>query len=221
MTDADKIFFLTKLYGKWDLVSCLWPWNKETYFWMGWWDISSAEETEISRVPLQDQLIIIFYSDEVVNKDFVSERNTLNTEFYKGVMDRLLKRIQRVHPAAFCSRVFFFFTIMRPTTKLQVFVNFWPQKMLQPFITPVLSTFISARLFYVPEVENEFKGTQLCGFCWDPKSRKWWIKEGSKKEEFSGGFHKMYDRENPVYISTEMILNLKSNVSSIFKKSQS
>jgi hypothetical protein len=29
------------------------------------------------------------------------------TEFYKGVMDSLLKRIQRVRPAAFCSRDFF------------------------------------------------------------------------------------------------------------------
>ena len=28
-------------------------------------------------------------------------------EFYTGVMDRLLKRIQRVRPAAFCSRDFF------------------------------------------------------------------------------------------------------------------
>jgi len=32
---------------------------------------------------------------------------TLNAEFYKGVMDRLLKRIQRIHPAVFCSRDFF------------------------------------------------------------------------------------------------------------------
>jgi hypothetical protein len=32
---------------------------------------------------------------------------TKGGEFYKGVMDRLLKRIQRVRPAAFCSRDFF------------------------------------------------------------------------------------------------------------------
>jgi hypothetical protein len=30
--------------------------------------------------------------------------------------------------------------------------------MLQPFITRVLSRFISARLFSVPQVENEVKG---------------------------------------------------------------
>jgi len=41
MADADKNF-LKKLL---DLVFCLWPQNKVTGFWMGWWDIPSAEET--------------------------------------------------------------------------------------------------------------------------------------------------------------------------------
>ena len=38
-------------------------------------------------------LIILFDSQEGVNKEFVSERKTLNAEFYKGIMDRLLKHI--------------------------------------------------------------------------------------------------------------------------------
>jgi hypothetical protein len=42
-----------------------------------------------------------------VHKELVPEGKTVNTEFYKEVMDRLMKRIQRVHPAAFCSRDFF------------------------------------------------------------------------------------------------------------------
>jgi hypothetical protein len=37
-----------------------------------------------------------------MNKEFVPEGKTVNAEFNKGVMDRLLKRIQRVRPAAFC-----------------------------------------------------------------------------------------------------------------------
>jgi len=49
-------------------------------------------------------LIIFLDSQDVVHKDFVTEGKTVNAEFYKGVMDRLLKRIQRVQPAAFCSR---------------------------------------------------------------------------------------------------------------------
>jgi hypothetical protein len=55
MSDADKIF-LQNYYGWWDLVFCLWPWNKATEFWMGWWDIPWAKETEIPKVPHQDQV---------------------------------------------------------------------------------------------------------------------------------------------------------------------
>jgi hypothetical protein len=47
-------------------------------------------------------------------------------------------------------------------TKLKVLANFDPKK-LQPFITPVLSRFISARIFSVPQVKNEVKRTPLCG----------------------------------------------------------
>jgi hypothetical protein len=35
------------------------------------------------------------------------EEKTVNTEFHKAVMDRLLKPIQLVRPPAFCSRDFF------------------------------------------------------------------------------------------------------------------
>jgi hypothetical protein len=42
-----------------------------------------------------------------VHKEFVPEGKTEKAVFYKGVMDRLLKRIQRVRPAAFCCRDFF------------------------------------------------------------------------------------------------------------------
>ena len=51
-------------------------------------------------------LIIFFDSQGVVHKEFVPEGKTVNAEFYKGVIDRILKRIQRVCPAAFHSRFF-------------------------------------------------------------------------------------------------------------------
>ena len=122
-------------------------------------------------VPHQDNVDNFFDSQGVVHKEFVHKGKTVNAEFYKEIMDRLLKRIPPVRTAAFCSRDFFCCTIMRPSTKLQVFANFWSKKMLQPFITPVLSRFASARLFYVPQVENEVKRAPLCGCCRDPISR--------------------------------------------------
>ena len=56
MTDADKHFFKQKYYGRWDLVFCLWPRNKATEFWMGWWDIPSAEGTKIPKVQHQEHV---------------------------------------------------------------------------------------------------------------------------------------------------------------------
>jgi hypothetical protein len=52
-------------------------------------------------------LIIIFDSQGIVHKEFIPEGTTVNAEFYKGVMDHLLKGIQWVCPAALCSRGFF------------------------------------------------------------------------------------------------------------------
>jgi len=88
-------------------VFCLWPRNKATEFWMGWWDIPSVEETEIPKVLHQDRVDNFFDSQGIVHKEFVPEGKTVNAEFYEGVMDRLLKRIQPVPTAAFCCRDFF------------------------------------------------------------------------------------------------------------------
>ena len=80
-------------------------------------------------------LIIFFDSQGIVRKEFVPEGKTVNAEFYKGVMDRLWKYIQQVCPATFCSRDFFLLHNNVPAYKA-AFANFWPKKMLQPFITP-------------------------------------------------------------------------------------
>ena len=51
-------------------------------------------------------------------------------------MDRLLKRIQRVRPTAFCSPDYFLLHD-NATAHKAAFANFWPPpKSLQPFITP-------------------------------------------------------------------------------------
>jgi hypothetical protein len=47
--------------------------------------------------------IIFFDPQGVVHKEFVPAGKTINAEFYRGVMDRLPKWIQQVHPAAFYS----------------------------------------------------------------------------------------------------------------------
>jgi hypothetical protein len=58
-------------------------------------------------VPHQDHVDNFFDSQSIMHKEFVPEGKRVNAEFYKGVMDRLVKRIQQVRPATFCSRDFF------------------------------------------------------------------------------------------------------------------
>ena len=79
--------------------------------------------------------IIFFDCQGVVQKEFVSEEKILNAEFYEGIMDRLLKRIQRVCPAAFCSRDFLLHD-NAPVHKAASVCQFFTHKKLQPFITP-------------------------------------------------------------------------------------
>jgi len=89
---------------------------------------------------IKTMLINFFYSEEVVHKEFVPEGNSLNAEFYKAVTDRLLKRIQRVRPAAFCSRDFFLLHDNAPAEKAASFCLFLPPQKLQLFITPPTHT---------------------------------------------------------------------------------
>ena len=65
------------------------------------------KKLKFQRSCIKNILIIFFDSQGVVHKEFVPEGKRVNVEFYKGVMNRLLKRIHRFRPAVFCSRDFF------------------------------------------------------------------------------------------------------------------
>jgi len=80
------------------------------------------------RSGIKTKLIIFFDSQGVVHKEFISDGKTVNAEFYKEVMDRLLKRIQRVRPAVFCSRDFFLLHDSLPAHNAASVCQFWPQK---------------------------------------------------------------------------------------------
>ena len=80
--------------------------------------------------------------------DHLPERKKVNAEFYKGIMDSPLKRIQ--HP--FCSRDFFLLHDNVPAHKGASFCQFLtPQKMLQRFITPrTLQIYLRQTIFCSP-----------------------------------------------------------------------
>ena len=80
------------------------------------------KKLKFQRSLIKIMLIHFFDPPGVFHKEFVPEGKAVNTEFYKGVMDCLLKHIQRVRPAAVCSRDFFLLQDNAPTQK--VFANF-------------------------------------------------------------------------------------------------
>jgi len=180
---------------------CLWPQNKTAEFYMGWWDIPLAKEADIPKVPLQDHVDNFFSTlQDIVHEQYIPEGKTINAEFCKGIMDHLLKRIQRVCPPAFCFWDFLLLHNNAPAHKAaSVLPIFDPKKCYNRLSLPVLSRFISARLFSVPQVENEVERTPLCGCWWDPRSHKWWIKEDPKRGIF-GSFSENVRPHKSLYI---------------------
>jgi hypothetical protein len=79
--------------------------KRESSVWVG---ETSPPLTKLKfqRSRIKTMLKIVFDSQGVMHKEFAPEGKTVNAQFYKAVMDRLLKRIQRVRPAACCSRDF-------------------------------------------------------------------------------------------------------------------
>jgi hypothetical protein len=152
MADADKKMFNKIITG--DETWCF-AYDPETKRQSSEWvaEISpQPKKLKFQRSRVKTMLIIFFDSQGIVHKEFVPERKTVNAEFYKGVMDLFLKRIQQACPVAFCSRDFFLLHDNVPTHKAPSVCQFFTQKMLQPFIPPLLSRFICANLFSVSQV---------------------------------------------------------------------
>jgi len=100
---------------------------------------------------------------------------------------------------------------------------FDPKKCYNPLSTPVLSRFISTRVFSVPQAENVGKRTPLCRCYWDPRSHNWWIKEGPKRG-ICGSFSETVQPCKSLYICQWNLFWIKKkgmclpHLSLIFKK---
>jgi hypothetical protein len=151
MADADKKSFNKIIKGGETWCFTNYPETKrQSSEWVG--ETSpQPKKTEIPKVRIKTKLIIFFDSQGVVHKEFVPDGKKVNTEFHKGLMDRLLKLIQRVGPAAFCSRDFSCCTKMRPPTKLHVFVT----TLYHP---PYYSDLSPPDYFLFPKLKMKLKG---------------------------------------------------------------
>jgi hypothetical protein len=64
------------------------------------------KKLKFQRSRIKTMLTIVFDSRGVVRKEFTPEGKTVNAEFYKEVVYRLLNRIQRVCRYVLLSRLF-------------------------------------------------------------------------------------------------------------------
>jgi len=93
MADADNIFFNKIITGDeiW-CFACGPEIKRESSEWVG--ETSPRlKKLKFRRSRIKTMLIIFFDYQGAMHKEFVPEGKTVNAEFYKGVMDRLLKRI--------------------------------------------------------------------------------------------------------------------------------
>jgi len=188
--------------------------------WMGWWDIPSAKESEISKVPHQNRVDNFFR----LSRHSAQRIRTRGKNSKCRILYRSNGSPPEVHSAGssscvLLSRFFFLLHNNAPAHKAASVSQFLtPKTYYNTLSPPILSRFVTARLFYVPQDENEVKRTPLCGCCWDPKSCNWWIKEGPKNGNFRQLLRNCTTTQKPVYMPMELILNLKKGMCLRFKK---
>jgi histone-lysine N-methyltransferase SETMAR len=124
MADADENFFNKIITG--DETWCFThdpETKRQSSEWVG--ETSPRpKKLKFQRSRIKTMLIIFFDCQGVVHKEFVPEGKTVNAEFYKGVMGRLLKRINEFVQLHAAVEIFSCCSIMRPPKKASSFCQF-------------------------------------------------------------------------------------------------
>jgi len=157
MADADKHFLNKIITG--DATWC-YAYSPETKRQSSEWVGETSplpKKLKFPRSRIKTMLIILFDSQSVVHKELVQEGKTVNAEFYKGVMDLLLTCIQRVHPAAFCSRDFFLLHDNAPAHKASSVCQFLTPKNVTTLYHSTYSPYLSL-YFLFPKLKMQLKG---------------------------------------------------------------
>jgi histone-lysine N-methyltransferase SETMAR len=129
-----------------------------------------------------------------MHKEFIPEGKTVNAEFYKGVMDRLLKRIQWVRLAAFCPQDFFLLHDNAPAYKAASVCQFLTQNNVTTLYHPPYSPDLSPPDYFLfPKLKMRVKGLHFADVAEIQKAVTDELKK-VKKEEFLAAFQKLYNR---------------------------
>jgi histone-lysine N-methyltransferase SETMAR len=185
----------------------------------------SAEETEIPRSRIKTMLIIFFDSQGVVHKEFAPEGKKVNAQFYKGVMDRLLKHIQRVRPAGFCCRDFLFGHDNAPAHKAASVCQFLTQNNVTTLYHPPHSPDSSPPDYFLfTKLKMKLKALHFADVAEIQEAVTDELKK-VQKGGFSAAFQKLCDRTKACMYANGAYFEFKKkgmrlpHVSPIFKKS--
>jgi len=107
--------------------------------------------------------LFFFHSQGIIHKEFVPPRITVNTEFYKNILERLCNRIASVRPAyLWKDRSFFLLHDNAPAHTAAIVTQFLAKKCFQYSTTPVFTRFESSGLFPISKVEDGAQGAPFC-----------------------------------------------------------
>jgi histone-lysine N-methyltransferase SETMAR len=112
-------------------------------------------------------------------------------------MDRHLKRIQLVRPAAFCSRDIFLLHDNVPAHKVASFCQFLTQKNITTCFHPPYSPDLSPPDYFLfPKLKMKLKGLHFADVAEIQEAVIYELKK-VQKDEISTAFQKMYDCTKP------------------------
>ena len=136
--------------------------NKASELRIGWRTFPRPKKLRFQKSRVKTTLIVFFDSQGTVHKTFEQEGCTVNAEYYKGVLDRLISRIRRVSPALYRTCDFFLPARQRPGAFGSNNSTVSDSKKSRNIEPPtILVIFVSPRLLPVPEGEVAAEGCKI------------------------------------------------------------
>ena len=127
---------------------------------MGWRTFSTTEETALPKIKSEDDADSVD-SQGIVHKEFLQEGCTVNAEYYKGVLGRLISRLRRVRPALYRTCGFFLLHDV-PAHWAAKIRQFLAQKQVATFNhLPYSPDFSPPDYFLFPKVKLQLKGARF------------------------------------------------------------
>ncbi len=129
-----------------------------------WCSKNSPRPTKLrfAKSRIKTMLITFFDAEGIVHKEFVPQGQTVNAQFYLLVLNRLMKRIQRVRPEFWKRRSFFLLHDNAPAHTAAVIVRFLAEKGVPVLNHPPYSPDLSPpRLFSIPQIKIGPQGRPL------------------------------------------------------------